>query len=394
MPYREAFGSDEVEAVHAVLNYYKLQSEDPPYDGVFQRRFQDDFSIKMGGGYALAVSTGSIACFIAVKALGLPRGSEIVVGPATDSGSIYSIVEAGLIPVVCDSKKNSLNANFETIKAAITNSTSAVFIVHAAGEPVPLKELKKYCEERGIKIIEDCSQAPFARFCTSHCSCGPGICGGSHVGTYGDIAAFSTMYRKSLHTGGSGGVVFTKNYDLYKKVVEYSDRGRPKWSDSHRKRDPGHSNVVSLNFNTDEFSCAIGGASLKRIDETIEKRRRFVFGLKEKLATKVGDFIVPHEIHMGNSPFFLPMIINEKFSDKKEKICEYMLSKGIDLVKQYDCIVADWECLNLFDHRIHDCENIRKMKKKSFNLFLNEKYGELEIEEISNVVQLLKESID
>jgi perosamine synthetase len=397
MPYREAFGESEIQAVYSVINFYKNKHEDPPYSGYFQKIFENSFSEKMGGGYSLAVSAGSIACYIAVRALNLPKGSEIIVGPATDSGSLFAIVQAGCIPVVCDAAENSFNADEVKIKDAITSKTSAIFVVHAAGEPIFINQLAIYCRERGIKIIEDCSQSPFARFCRNDCNCPrESCCEEAYVGTIGDIAAFSTMYRKSIHSGGSGGIVYTKSIDTYQRIIELADRGRPKWSESYRSRDPGHANLVSLNYNTDEFSCAIGNASLSRIDQTILSRRKFVFKLQIKLRLLAEKFINPHKMCRGNSPFFLPMIIDEKYVESKNKICDLLLEKGIDLVKKYDCVVSEWECLNLFEHRIHDDKNIKLMKVNSFNLFLNEKYGDFEVEKIvssiSEVYNLLKKN--
>mgnify|MGYP002636419050 FL=1 len=90
-------GFAERKAVLDVLDYYESSQSDPPYEGIFQKKFETEFAQLMGGGYARAVSSGSVSCFIAVRALRLPLGSEIIVPGVTDSGSIFGIVEAGLI---------------------------------------------------------------------------------------------------------------------------------------------------------------------------------------------------------------------------------------------------------------------------------------------------------
>ena len=108
-------------------------------------------------------------------------------------------------------------------------------------------------KKKGIFLLEDCSQATGAHI------------DGKPVGSFGDIAAYSTMYRKNLAANSSGGLIFTKNYQLFKKVLAYADRGKILWKDNLDLRDPKYSLFPALNWNTDEFSCAIGLASLRRL---------------------------------------------------------------------------------------------------------------------------------
>ena len=113
-----------------------------------------------------------------------------------------------------------------------------------------------------IYVLEDCSQAVGAKI------------KGKMVGTFGDIAAFSTMYRKNLAANSGSGIVFTKkNYSLYKKILAYSDRGKISWNKKLNNSDPKNSIFPALNWNTDEFTCAIGLASLRRLKSTNLKRK-------------------------------------------------------------------------------------------------------------------------
>ena len=209
----------------------------------------------MGGGYATAVCSGSVACFIGAKALNLPLNSEVIISPVTDSGSLFAIIECGLKPVIIDSLKNSYNTSWNEIKKGITRKTSAIFLVHCSGNSLNTREIVKNSSKLGLKIIEDCSQAPFARECKIDCSIYKEStkCRGKLVGSYGDVSVYSTMYRKNLQTGGSGGIVYSNQYGIYKKIIELSDRGRPKWSKSYNSRDPGQATISSLNYNTMKF---------------------------------------------------------------------------------------------------------------------------------------------
>lgn len=385
-PFREAMGPLERNAVLEVLDYYQNAKQDPPYEGIFQRRFENRFSELMGGGAARAVSSGSVACFVAIRSLRLPLGSEVIVPGVTDSGSIFAVVEAGLTPVVVDTMRDSYNSNWAEIETAITSRTSAIFAVHMAGEPLEIKKIKESATKRGLKLIEDCSQAPFARVCTATCACEKSQCLGAPVGTFGDVAAFSTMYRKSLHTGGSGGVVFSTDNLTGNIIIEESDRGRPKWSNEYRSGDPGHATVSALNFNTDEISCAIGLASLNRLEDTIQRRRNFLFELADMMQS-----LAPHVRLMthsrGQSPFFIPIIVSSKYESKKLEIADLLKCEGIALLPSFHNIVADWDIGEKLKWKIVKSENAKSMKARSFNLFLNENFGSNEVEQITIAIQ-------
>ena len=165
MPFRGAFGVEEEAILQEAIRYYRDNQVDPPYDGIYEKKFCSDFSNFMGGGYADAVSSGTAACFIAIAALNLPKGSDVLISPVTDSGPLNSIIMLGLKPILMDSSPNSYNIGVEQFLERITPNTSAVFVVHSAGEPVAIDEITKVARQKGIKIVEDCSQAPGAICC-------------------------------------------------------------------------------------------------------------------------------------------------------------------------------------------------------------------------------------
>jgi perosamine synthetase len=382
-PERNAFGALEKKAVLDVFKYYESQKSDPPYGGVFQTKFEESFAEKMGGGYALAVSTGSIACYLALKSLNLPKGSEVVVSPVSDTGSLFAIIEAGLVPVIADcADEYSYNTSVQKIIEAVSERTTAVFLVHAAGIPIQKEDILAIRRINGLKIIEDCSQSPFAVFC-DNCTCNDSICvKQEYVGSIGDVAAFSTMYRKTLQTGGSGGVVYTRNREVYKRLVEESDRGRQKWNVDFSPRAIGDVKISALNYNTNEISSAIGLASLARIDDAINQRRDFA----RKLTTNLqSNKIIKRTHNIGNSsPFFLPVLLESNLIRQKKEFCEYLKKNGIDLLDTYHCFMYCWEFVKNHPEKIRvvGADNAAKSKENIFNLFFNENYGEYEAHEI------------
>src|SRR5262249_51015710 len=151
------------------------------------------------------------------------------------------------------------------------------------------------------------------------------------VGSFGDIAAFSTMYRKAHMTGPSGGVVFTKSRELYQLAMAHADRGKPRWRDDFSDRDPSAYLFPALNHNTDEISCAIGLASLRRLRHTIIARLAFVSDFVARLVD-ASEVCTPYPFSPTDSPFFYPVLVETNaIQCNKIEFAEAVRAEGIDL---------------------------------------------------------------
>ena len=150
--------------------------------------------------------------YVALAALDLPRGSEVLVSPITDPGSLAAIVLNGLKPRLMDSMPGSYNVGPDEFSQRITPDVTGALIVHAAGQAAPVDRIVEIAHARGIKVLEDCAQAHFAKL------------RGRPVGTFGDIAAFSTMYRKAHMTGPSGGIVYARDLETFRRAMAHADR--------------------------------------------------------------------------------------------------------------------------------------------------------------------------
>ncbi len=373
MPPRFALGEAERRMINEVIDYYSSKGEDPPYQGHYEELFCDEFCKYMGGGYADAVCSGTVALYVALKALELPAGSEVIISPVTDNGSLHAIIEAGMTPVLADSKPDSYNIGVKQFLERVTPDTRAAMIVHCAGEPVEDIELiVSEARKRGIKIIEDCSQAPGASL------------GGRKAGSFGDVAALSTMYRKNLTAGASSGIVYTKDFSLFEKVSAYADRGRARVKDRYKSKNPEAVNT-SLNFNTDDISCAIGIVSLRRLDDTIKRRLDFIKIFTEKLSHS--EACCPYNFNSGFSPFFFPVFIMlDKIKCPKKEFTKALSAEGVPLNDDYQCVISDWKYAKRYFKDDYVCENALSVKNRSFNLFLNENYTEAEADEIVRAI--------
>ena len=241
----------------------------------------------------------------------------------------------------------------------------AAIVVHAAGQAAPIDQIVDAARANGVLVIEDCSQSHGALF------------DGKPVGTFGNIAAFSTMYRKTHVTGASGGVVYTRDESLHRAALAHADRGKPRWLDGFDERDPAGFLFPALNLHTDEISCAIGLASLRRLPMTIRARRAFVGGIAAGLrASTVCD---PYAAGPCDSPFIYPVRTKNLPLDAKMWFARAVRAEGIGLNPHYNYLVEDWPWIKPFLADDFQTRNARAVRDASFCLYLNENYGAPEI---------------
>ena len=363
MPTRAALGAHEEAIIREVIEYYRGRGLDPGYQGEFEKRYTDAFVAQMGGGYADAVATGTAALFVAVAALGLPEGSEVIVSPITDPGSLSAIILNRLVPRVADSAPGRYGMEVEQFVARITPKVRAVMVVHSIGQPVNVREIVREAHARGIRVIEDCSQSHGAKV------------NGRPIGTFGDIAAFSAMYRKAHIAGGSGGIVYSRDRDLFRQALAHADRGKPRWIPGFIDNDPHGFLFPALNLHTDEISCGIGLVSLGRLQDTIMRRLVFVAELTGRMRDRC-KLCHPYGYSPSDSPFIYPVIVDvDRIACSKIEFAEAVLAEGIGLNPHYCYMVVDWPWLKPYLADGFETANARDIRDRSFCVYLNENYG-------------------
>ncbi len=255
-----SFTQEEVDAVSQVLLSNKVNY----WTGQEGRKFEKEFADWVGCDYAVALGNGTLALDIALKALNIGNGDEVVTTPRTFLASASSIVTAGATPVFADVDLNSQNITAENIEAVLTEKTKAVIVVHLAGMPAEMDEIMALSDKYGFKVIEDCAQAHGAKY------------KGRSVGTIGHIGAWSFCQDKIMTTGGEGGMVTTNSEYLWKKMWSYKDHGKSYEAVYHRKHPPGFRwlhETIGTNWRMTEMQAAIGRVQLRRLDEWSRTRR-------------------------------------------------------------------------------------------------------------------------
>ena len=261
-PARFHFGAEEKAAADAVFERCVATGNATGYNGEEETRYCQEFADFMGGGFADGVNSGTNSVYVALKALNPEPYTEIIVSAVTDPGGIMPIPLLNCIPVVADTAKGRYNIGAAEVEALISPLTSAVVVAHIGGEPADIENIVKVAAKHKIPVVEDCSQSHGAKL------------NGKLVGSFGDIAAFSTMFGKHHCTGGQGGVVFTRDERRYWDVRRAADRGKP------FNLPAGSTNcVAALNCNLNDLAAAVGSVQLRKLPGIVERRQRFAAAL-------------------------------------------------------------------------------------------------------------------
>lgn len=377
-PKREAFGWREYFSLVRCATKYRLRHVDPPYAGEYQEMFEKKFAEQFGASQSRLVSTGTSAIYIALKAIGIPTNSTVMVSGITDGGCISAIIESGFRPALVDTGVESFNITletviktFEAIKSQNQEPAKCLVACHIGGEPITeIARIAEWCKAQGVFLIEDCSQAIKARV-------NEGL-----VGTFGQLSAFSIMYRKNLSSGGSGGVVLINDNNYLENVLGHSDRGKPIWRTDINLNNPAYNLFPALNHNSSEFVASVALTSLNRLEKTNEKRRRFCTELLDTLRRN-GIPIDNQKFNENWAPFYLTLFGKGIDQQEVKDIANKMLEKfSVPLLVNYGCLASSWPWLEKYLAIVDSLPQARYNIENSFNLLLNEKYKKSHVKRI------------
>lgn len=254
------FEQDEIDAASSVLASGKVNF----WTGSEGRNFEKEFAEFTGTQHAIALANGSLALELALKALGIGPGDEVITTPRTFIASASCAVAVGARPVFADVDRESQNITAESICKVITPATKAIVSVHLAGWPCEMDEIVSLGKERGIFVIEDCAQAHGARY------------KGRSVGSIGDVGAFSFCQDKILTTAGEGGMITLNSDERFEAAWAYKDHGKSYDAVFRREHAPGFRwlhESFGTNWRLTEIQSAIGRLQLRKLPSWVETRR-------------------------------------------------------------------------------------------------------------------------
>lgn len=255
------FDQDEIAAVVSVLKSGKVNY----WTGEEGKSFEREFADYTGTRYGIALSNGTVALELALKAAGVGEGDEVVVAPRTFIASASSVVLTGARPVFADVDRDSGNITAETILPVLTSRTRAIIPVHLGGWPCDMDPIMELARENGLAVIEDCAQAHGAEY------------RGRRVGSSGDMGSFSFCQDKIITTGGEGGMITTDNQEYWNRIWSLKDHGKSYQAVFDREHPPGFRwlhESFGTNARMTEMQAAIGRIALTKLPRWLEIRHR------------------------------------------------------------------------------------------------------------------------
>lgn len=265
------FDEEEVAAVADVLRSNRVNY----WTGDVGRHFERAFASWVGTRHAVAVANGTLALDLALKAVGIGPGDEVIVTPRTFIASVSCVVNAGATPVFADVDLDSGNIDATTIAPQLTERTRAIIPVHLAGWPCDMDAILALARTNNLAVIEDCAQAHGARV------------GNRSVGSMGDVGAWSFCQDKIMTTGGEGGMVTTNNQDLWSAMWSFKDHGKS-WEAVYEREHPAGfrwvHDSIGTNWRMLEMQSAIGLIQLRRMEHWTMRRTEVAMRLSEALA--------------------------------------------------------------------------------------------------------------
>jgi dTDP-4-amino-4,6-dideoxygalactose transaminase len=266
-----SFEPDEIAAAVSVLKSGKVNY----WTGEEGRLFEREFANFVGTKHAVALSNGTVALELALYALGIGDGDEVITTSRTFIASASCAVMRNARPVFADVDRDSQNITAETIDQALTPRTKAIIAVHLAGWPCDMDPILDLARGRGIKVIEDCAQSIGATY------------KGRPVGSIGDAAAFSFCQDKIMTTGGEGGMMTTDSEEVWRKAWSFKDHGKSYDAVYHRQHEPGFRwlhESFGTNWRLTEVQSALGRVVLKKVPNWLKTRREYASRLDQALA--------------------------------------------------------------------------------------------------------------
>ena len=312
------YADDEIEAAAAVLRSGKVNQWTGPE--VFA--FQDACRQILGGGPGIALTNGSVALELPLRAFGIGPGDEVVVTPRTFVASAYCARLVGATPVFAEVDPDSGNITAESIAAVLTERTKAVIPVHIGGWPCDMPAIMSLARERGLLVIEDCAQAHGATI------------GGAPVGTFGDVGAFSFCQDKIVSTAGEGGYVSFRDEAAWEWAWSFKDHGKSWKKVNTPAAGPGFRwlhDSVGTNWRLTGPQAAIGLVQLGKLAGWTAARARNARIWAEALADVPGMRVPMPEAGFGHAWYKFYAYVPDGATPERDRILARAGEEGIRL---------------------------------------------------------------
>lgn len=345
------------------------------------KEFEESLCDYTGAKYAVAVSSGTAALHLSCLAAGIKPGDEVITSPLTFLATANSILYCGGWPVFADIQEDTVNIDPQEIKNKITRKTKGVIVVHFAGHPCDLDEIRSIAKKRHLTVIEDAAHALGAEY------------KGSRIGScvYSDMTIFSFHPLKSITTG-EGGAVLTNNRKYYDKLLSLRSHGvirERKYLTDQSKGDWYYEmHYLGFNYRITDFQCALGMSQLKKINSFIKLRKNIVDIYNLNLSG-LASVMLPKERPYVKSSWHL-YCIRLRHPGRKKVIFENLLASGVSCQVHYIPVYMHPYYRKL-GYRMGECKVAEDFYRSAMSIPL---FPSLKHAEINKVIRLLRKNIN
>jgi len=335
-------GKAETDLVNVALSRNEISGSSGDFIGKFESMFATYCNCK----YGVTVSNGTAALHLALAALGIKQGDEVLVSTLTNMATFFAVLYQGAIPVPIDIEVDTLNMDTSLLESKINSKTKTILVVHLFGHPVDMDPLNEIAKKYNLFVVEDCAEAHGALY------------KGNKVGSLSDAGCFS-FYANKIITTGEGGMVTTNDAVLDKKMrslksLAFGDDLKFMHKD------------IAYNYRLTNLQSAIGCAQVKKVDEIISNKRRIALYYTKKLQD-ITEIQLPVEKPYATNVFWMyHIVLKKKGLEQRRMITNFLRDKGIEtrdgfipfnlqnafiargLTKKEDCPIANSVAFNSF----------------------------------------------
>lgn len=323
--------------------------------------FENAFSSYCSVDYGVGVNSGTDALFLALKALGIGSGDEVITVSNTAVPTVAAIRAAGAVPVFVDVEEDTFLMDISKIESAITPRTRCIMPVHLFGQPVEMEPLLEIAQQCNLKIVEDCAQAAGALY------------KGRKVGSFGEIGAFSFYPTKILGAYGDGGMAVTREKGLYEKLKRLRFYGMEK---------KYYSEEEGYNSRLDEVQAALLNFKLKTLDESVLKRRK-IAEVYSKGLSSTGDIELPTVRPDRTHQFYLYTIK----TSHRDALKDYLTENGIETRINYPTPIHLMRGYEFLGYGKGDLPTTERLARRILSLPM---YSGLSVNDIDKVVSSIR----
>ncbi len=331
------------------------------------KSFESNFAKYVGTKHCVSLHSGTAALHLALIAMGIGPGDEVITVPNTFVATVEGIAFAGATAKLVEVDPKTYNLDVKELDKAYTSKTKAIIPVHLYGQCANMSEIMAWANAKGVQVLEDACQAHGAKD------------KGKNAGTFGVASCFSFYPGKNLGAAGEGGAVCTNDDAIAEQVRLLRDHGsRKKYVHE----------IVGHNFRLDSLQAAVLGVKLPYLDEWNEQRRKHAASYTQKLAGVEG-LVLPH-VPEGSEPVFHLYIVQVADSQVRQKVQDYLNSKNVSTGIHYPIPVHLQEAFNNLGYSKGDFEISESLAERVLSLPM---FPELTEAQINHVVQSLKEAL-